>query len=121
MRYLFLVLISAYSVVLSAQKNVVGEGIKSKPYCYGEVYTFDYFDEDMAVQLRKEFSMRYSNIIILPTQQRIQYHVCGKIDLKTEDKIIRNLLKKHKITPLHVFYSFEPFESKYVCEYPECE
>lgn len=121
MRYLILLIFSLYFSAASAQKGTEQEVVKPKPYCYGEVYTFDYFDEEMAVKLRKEFSTRYSNIVILTNQQRIQYHICGKIDLKVEDKIIRDILKKFKITPLHVFYSFEPFESKYVCEYPECE
>lgn len=121
MRVLLFLLLASYVTAVRAQKTIDREVVKPKPYCYGEIYTFDYFDEDMAVQLRKELSRRYSNIIILRTQQRIQYHVCGKADLKVEDNIIRELLKKFKLAPLYVFYSFEPFESKYICEYPECE
>lgn len=118
---LFICLGFVYPSSMVAQGMAPEDKMKPKPYCFAEVVTYQSFDDDAAVKLRKELLMRYSNIIILLNKQKVQFHICGKTDLAVEDKMIRSIFEKAKISLNAVYFSFVPFESNNVCEYPECE
>ena len=121
MKFVFLLCFSTTFVFTFAQKNLENDIKAPKPYCFAEINTIDLLDENTSSKLRKDLSERYSVIKIFIDIQRIQIQICSKIDLKIEDKILRDILKKYKLNIQHVFYSFEPIGTKETCEYPECE
>lgn len=92
---------------------------KSQPYCYIEILFSDVVEEKECSQLRKILATDCQDILVFSEEQIVYCAMKSKADISLFDKALRKKIGIFSIYPIHIHYSFTPFNIGQ-CVYPEC-
>ena len=92
---------------------------KVKPFCYIEILFSDVVEEKECSQMRKILSADCQDVLVFSEEQMVYCALKSKTDIQTFDKALRKKIGVFAIYPIHIHYSFTPFNIGQ-CVYPEC-